>query len=172
MTATTTPRLKSVPPELFENLARQIDLSLQLLEILEQEQDILLAMDTQGLFTLTRRKEYQLNRLQLLDLSFQEIAKTLVADSSPEPVRLREVIELAGDREAARLEQDRVKLVALCQKIQDRNLVNKLFARDVLGYLNDAVSLITNAIAGQSAYSAKGSIRPSSRQPALISREI
>jgi flagellar biosynthesis/type III secretory pathway chaperone len=162
----------SMPFELFENLDRQVDLSQQLVDILGQELNALTAMDIQTLLTLTRKKENQLKRLQLLDAAFQEIARTILAASSPEPVRLREVIGLAGQEEAARLEQSRIRLVALRHKIHDRNLINKQLAHDVLGYLNDAVSLITNAATNQVPYSAKGSSQPAARQPTLISREI
>lgn len=162
----------SMPAELFENLERQIDLSGQLVEILEQELAALTAMDINSLLGLSRRKEGMIKRVQLLDCSFQEIASRILGAASPEPVRLRELIGLAGPEESARLEHSRVRLVALRHRIHDRNLINQQLAHDVLGYINDAVSLITNAAAGQVPYSAKGPARPSMRQPALISREI
>jgi flagellar biosynthesis/type III secretory pathway chaperone len=161
-----------IPAELFENLHRQTELSQQLVEILEQELDVLTRMDIQTLISLTRKKESQLKRLQLLDAAFQEIAGAICAAAAPEPVRLRQVIELATADEAHRLEQSRVRLVALRHRIHDRTLINKQLAHDILGYLGDAISLITNTAAGQTPYSARGANRPSSRQPALISREI
>jgi flagellar biosynthesis/type III secretory pathway chaperone len=164
--------LPPIPPELFETLERQITHSEQLLAVLDEELQVLTRTDIQALVGLTRRKESLLKRLQLLDASFQEIARGLGRDSSPEPVRLQELIGRAEPEAAARLEQCRVRLVSLRHRIHDRNLINKQLAGDVLGYLKDAISLITGSAAGPANYGTKGTSRPSAQQPVFISRGI
>lgn len=161
-----------VPPELFETLERQTVHSEQLLAILAEELQVLTRMDIQALIGLTRKKESLLKRLQLLDASFQEIAQGCPRDGSPGPVRLKEIIAGSEPEAAARLERYRVRLVALRHKIHDRNLINKQLADDILGYLKDAISLITGPAGGPAAYGTKGTPRPSAKQPVFISRGI
>jgi flagellar biosynthesis/type III secretory pathway chaperone len=161
-----------IPPELFETLERQTVHSEHLLAVLDEELQVLTRMDIQALIGLTRKKESLLKRLQLLDASFQEIALGWRGDGSLEPVHLKEIIARAEPEAAARLEQHRVRLVALRHKVQDRNLINKQLADDILSYLQDAISLITGPAGGATAYGTKSAARPSAKQPVFISRGI
>ncbi|MDA8163834.1 MAG: flagellar protein FlgN [Desulfobacteraceae bacterium] len=159
-----------IPPELFETLERQTVHSEQLLAVLEEELQVLTRMDIQELIGLTRRKESLLKRLQLLDSSFEEIARGC-CPGVPGPVSLKEIIARSLPEEASRLEGHRVRLVALRHKIQDRNLVNKQLAGDILGFLSDAISLITGP-PPPAAYGTRGMVRPPARPPVFISRGI
>ena len=55
--------------------------------------------------------------------------------------------------------------------IEEQSDINKRLTRDSLSYLDDAISLITGAIAG-AGYDATGFSQTSCVSPALISREV
>lgn len=161
----------AIPPKLFEILEQQTTLAEQLLALLNEEVQVLTHIDLPALVNLNRQKEGLLKQLDGLDRALQEMATALGHDSSA-PVRLKEIIARAEPETAARLEGTRGRLVALRRQIQDRTLINKKLASDILGYLNDAVALFVNPAAVQPGYGAMGPARPSRRQPTLISREI
>jgi len=160
------------PARLFENLEQAVLLSQDLLAILGEEQKALAATDMQALVEICAKKENRLERLKALDAMIAEMAGSLRPESAPK-TGLAWLVPLLGREEGGRLKELRNKLAGLRAEILKRNQVNRLFATDVRGYLNDAISLITSAIADRPLYGLSGLARkPSLNQPSLISREV
>lgn len=162
----------SATGKLFDILEQEIRFSEELLQILSEEQTALTAMDLQTLVKISRRKESQLKKIQQYDAALQETASRLTRLPEGKIVKLADLKPFIAESEAMKLEEYRDKLEALRHDVLDRNHINKQFANDTLGYLGDAISLITGAIRDQSLYSARGAARYSANGPAMISREV
>ncbi len=163
----------TIPKKLFDILEMEIKLSNDLLAIIKDEKKALVDVDLEALVSLSSRKENQLQRIQMYDESLQVLMRKTVNAPEAENINLSAIKHLAGnDEEAERLEGCRANLSNLRQEIIDGNLFNKRFASDTLGYLSDAISLITGAIHEHSLYSQKGNTANGSKSPALISREV
>lgn len=158
--------------KLIEILEKEIQLSTELLDLLHQEQQALTGMDMQALIALTRKKESLLSRIRLLDESLEEAAGRICDASPDKTVKLSDVIARTTGSARATLTECRKNLAALRQKVLDHNHINKRFAEDIRGYLNDAISMITGSMAGRPMYGGHGAARPSANQPSLISREV
>ncbi len=158
--------------KLIEILEKEIQLSTELLDLLHHEQQALTDMDMQALIALTRKKESLLSRIRLLDESLEETAGRICGASPDTNVKLSDVIARTTGSARTSLTECRKNLAALRQKVLDRNHINKRFAEDIRGYLNDAISMITGSMAGRPMYGGQGVVRPSANQPSLISREV
>lgn len=162
-------------PLIFDILKRQITISTNFLTILEAEKNALVKMDTSSLISLTRLKERELSKMAQLDHSLQEVAGQVVA---PDPARNNKVIKLVelvpfmAREQALTMKGLRDQLAALREKITDNNLINKRFASDTLGYINDAISLIFNEITNEPGYHPGRQLSGNSPAPALVSREV
>ncbi|OGR08396.1 MAG: hypothetical protein A2511_02440 [Deltaproteobacteria bacterium RIFOXYD12_FULL_50_9] len=158
--------------KIFDILDQEINFSKDLLEILRKEQAALTAMDLQTLVKLSRQKEAQLKKIQQYDAALQETVVRLTKLPEGKIVKISDLRPFIAKSAADRLEQYRDQLEALRQDILDRNHINKHFAKDTLGYLGDAISLITGAIREQSIYSARGGPKAYANSPTMISREV
>lgn len=159
------------PTKLFEIFNRQIILSEELLQILSEEKIALINMDIQGLIALSQKKEEQLTRLQTLDSTLQEEALSIWPDNSPKVIKLAALAPHVDDEEYNRLSGYRDRLSELKEKINDNNLYNKNFAEDTGKFLNDAIKLITSAVAGHPVYSTNGKTTNSMAHTHLLRRE-
>jgi Mg2+ and Co2+ transporter CorA len=170
-TADTAPR--NLPDELFELLYKEVDLSQEMLALLDQEKTALVAMDMTTLVELSRQKLKQLDRIRALDESLQKTSRQ-ITDSTASTIKLSSLNEHASETERPRLESLRQQLLALREQILSKNIVNKRFAEDTRHYLNDAISLITTATAGQhpSYGKAKQGGKSYANQPTMISCEV
>lgn len=161
-----------IPKKIYDLLEREVQLSQELLDILQAEKNALTAMDMKSLVSLSRKKMNQLSKIQSVDESLQETARQ-IADLHPgRKVRLENLASIASGEDMVRLKDYREKLTSMRQEILDRNIINKHFAEDTKSYLNDAISLITSKVADTPMYGSKGIDKPSTKQPALISREV
>lgn len=158
--------------KIFDILEQEIRFSEELLRILNAEQAALTAMDLQSLVKNSRLKEAQLKKIQQYDAALQETAIRLTRLPEGKIVKIADLKPFITDVDAIKLEDYRDKLEALRQDVLDRNHINKQFANDTLGYLGDAISLITGAIRDQTSYGARGVARAGSSGPRLISREV
>ena len=166
----TTPSL--IPQQLFSALENAVELSRQFLDLLMAEKTALIEMKMNMLITLSRKKEDSLARMQSLDKVIHETTEEIGNRKGSQAIGLSALIPFASKEEAERLTLYRETLLRLRQEILDRNLINKNFAQDTRGYLNDAISLITGTLADQPIYGNIGMTRPSANKPALISREV
>ena len=160
---------------IFDILKRQITISANFLTLLEQEKQALINMDMNAIMALTRGKENELAKMAQLDHSLQEVARQLVADDKSgrdKIIKLVELLPFMSREQAVDLKKYRDQLAALRQKITDNNLINKRFACDTLGYINDAIALICNEITNEPAYHPGRGLAGSSPAPALVSREV
>lgn len=163
MTTTNSPN-SPVEQEILEGLAINLNLSQELLTTLEEENTALRAMDTQGLFRISRHKDTLLAKLHYLDDSLRnslaEEGKTQRA-SDPTSERMR----MIG--------QYKEKIRSLRQEIQTRNWINKRFTEDTLSYLSDAIALITRPVQAENTYRIPGrSLARGKNMPSFISREV
>ena len=157
-------------------LARNVAEAKQMLQ-LAQEADLLHGYLENQVFapSLTRGKENELAKMAQLDHSLQEVARQLVADDKSgrdKIIKLVELLPFMSREQAVDLKKYRDQLAALRQKITDNNLINKRFACDTLGYINDAIALICNEITNEPAYHPGRGLAGSSPAPALVSREV
>lgn len=173
MLAATTVTSRTLPDELFDLLRKEVDLSQEMVALLDQEKTALVAMDVQALVALSRQKIMQMNRIQALDDALQGISRQL-SGSTDAAVKLSTLVEMASDEERQQLDGLRQRLLTLREQIFAKNVVNKRFAEDTQHYLNDAISLITTAAAEQhpSYGKAKTGGKSYANQPAMISREV
>lgn len=169
----------SIPYSLFEVLEQETELSRIIIETLTDERTAITKMDMPSLINLSKRKEKQLTRLQMLDESLQKTIKGMADNSGPafrdaigeQTVNLAALIPTATERDAHKLITHRDSLKKMREEIKSRNHVNKRFAQNVQGYLNDAISLITGSIADDELYGAWGAAGTCASRPALISTE-
>ena len=164
---------QGLPDEVFELLHKEVELSREMLDLLEREKTALVEMDMPTLIELSRLKLKQVSRIQTLDESLQKSSRQLTG-STAKVVKLSSLGACAGDAELQLLEDLRLQLLTLREEILSKNVINKLFAEDTGRYLRDAISLITTAVAEQHpAYGkAKQGGKSASNQPSLISREV
>ncbi len=168
-----------IPYTLFEILEQETELSRIILETLTDERTAITKMDMPCLITLSKRKEKQLTRLQMLDKSLQKTIRGMADNSDTalgdaigdQAVNLATLIPVATEEDAHMLVIHRDSLKKMREQIKSRNHVNKRFAQNVQGYLNDAISLITGSIADDEFYGARGAARACAGRPALISTE-
>lgn len=176
MTTATATEMIAIPPRLFEVLDQEVSLSEEMLALLEQEKAALVAVDVQGLVAITRRKTNQLNRIQALDVLLQEMTGQLMAGTPGKPSLTAVINQVARGEERERLAASRQRLLRLREEILAKNTVNHYFAADTQRYLNDAISLITNALAeNPDSYQRGGNPGrrpPSANRPSLISRAV
>ena len=168
-----------IPYSLFEILEQETELSRIILETLTDERTAITKMDMPSLINLSKRKEKQLTRLQMLDKSLQKTIRGMADNSDPalsdaigdQAVNLAALIPAATEEDAHMLIIHRDSLKKMREQIKSRNHVNKRFAQNVQGYLNDAISLITGSIADDEFYGARGAAGVCASRPALISTE-
>jgi len=155
----------SLPAEqdILDGLAVNLKLSQDLLAALEEESTALRGMDTQGLFRLSRQKDTLLAKIQYLDNSLRtslaaENKATQASRLTPEQLRT------AG--------QYKVRINNLRQEILSRNTINKRLTEDTLGYLSDAIALISNSAQEEHIYNIPGRSQARSKNlPSFISCE-
>lgn len=158
--------------KIFEILELEIRFSQELLQLINEEQTALTAMDLQTLVKISRRKEAQLKKIQQYDSALQETAMRLTRLPEGKIIKIADLKPFIAENDAFKLEDYRDRLEALRQDVLDRNHTNKQFASDTLGYLGDAISLITGAISDKSLYCARGASRARVNGPTMISREV
>ncbi|MBI5557535.1 MAG: flagellar protein FlgN [Deltaproteobacteria bacterium] len=162
-------------PLILDILKRQIVISTGFLAILEAEKTALINMDLNSLIPLTRKKESELAKMAQLDHSLQEVARRIVitdAKNATRLIKLAELIPFMTREQTLAVKQYRDELASLREKISDNNLINKRFASDTLGYINDAISVICGDISSSRLYTTRGQSRRKSGAPALVSREV
>lgn len=160
MTTKNTPKTPD-GPEMIEGLALNLKLSQELLAALHEESIALRAMDTQGLFRLSRHKDTLLAKIHYLDDSLQ---CSLPAKAPATAALTPEQTRLVG--------QYKQKISGLRQEILARNLINKRFTEDTLGLLHEAITLITRPPEADNTYHIRGRSQARGRtMPNFISRE-
>ena len=156
--ATPTPHTSQ---ETIEALALNLKLSQELLVALHEEATALRAMDSQGLFRLSSTKGTLLAKLHYLDDALK--AQAPAKDSSAEG---------PSPEQAVIIRQYKERISTLRGEIMARNFVNKRFTEDTLGYLHDAISLITRPPEANNTYHIPGRSQARGRSlPNFISRE-
>ncbi|MCB2183516.1 MAG: flagellar protein FlgN [Desulfobulbaceae bacterium] len=161
-------------PLILDILKRQIAISTGFLALLQAEKEALINMDMNALIHLTKRKELELKKIAQLDHSLQEVAGKIVTTENGQNriIKLAELIPFMTREQTLTMKNFRDQLAALREKITRNNLVNKHFASDTLGYINDAISLICGKIAEVPLYGTRGGKGKASSAPALVSREV
>ncbi len=162
-------------PLILDILKRQISISSGFLTILEEEKNALINMDVPSLILLTRKKESELAKIAQLDHSLQEVARRVLPAESHKKkkmIKLSELIPFMTSDQISVVKKYRDQLAILREKISSNNLINKRFASDTLGYLNDAISLICGEMTNKSVYGMRGVKQRYHSFPARVSREV
>ena len=156
----------NIPAEqdILDGLAVNLKLSQDLLAALQEESTALRGMDTQNLFRISRQKDTLLAKIQYLDNSLRT---SLATDnkSAPAPKLTPEQLRTVG--------QYKTRINTMRQEIISRNTINKRLTEDTLGYLSDAIALISNSAQPENVYSIPGRSQARSKNlPNFISREV
>lgn len=160
---------------LHSTLDRQIELTEEVLAITRAEKEALVNMDEDSLFSLARSKNDNLDTIAANDTEIKQILTEIAPGTDPGqegPFKLLDLAPLLERDESARITQKRNRLAELRKKIIHDNVVNKKFSSSVLGYLQDAVSLIVNGIQENTTYNRQKQGTTETNRPALLSREI
>ncbi len=160
------------PAKLLELFERQIVLGEELLHLLGEEKTALIEMDMQALLSLSQKKEHQLLRLKNLDGALREESRRLWPDGNEKIIRLAALTPFVSETENDRLASYRHRLAELRKNIDEKNLFNKQFAEDTGKFLNDAIQLISSAVADRPMYSTKGTHKQLASRASLLSREV
>ncbi len=156
-------------------LEKQIELAEEVLSITRSEKKALVDMDTDGLFSLARSKNDYLDLLATGDAEIRQKLVEILGEAGNDreaPVRLLDLLPHLGSEEAAAVKKRRDRLNELRKTILQENIVNKQFTANVLGYLEDAVSLIVDGIQEKIVYHRQKRGKAETSRPALLSREI
>lgn len=150
--------------EILEGLTVNLKLSQELLSTLQEESVALRAMDTQGLFRLSRQKDTLLAKIHYLDDSLKR--SQAITDTAPSAAGLTPEQSLIASQYTNSINSIR-------QEIQARNRVNKRFTEVTLGYISDAIALITRQPEADNTYHIPGrSQARGSCMPSYISRGV
>ena len=163
MTTTSDPKPQD-GQAIIEGLAVNFKLSQELLAALHEESSALRALDTQGLFRLSNKKDTLLAKIHYLDDALKASLTQPEQDSSA-PSLTAEQSQIASHYKG--------KINGIRQEIQARNRINKRFTEDTLGYLHDAIALISRPPEADNTYRIPGRSQARGRSmPNYISREV
>ncbi|MDF1615414.1 flagellar protein FlgN [Desulfurivibrio dismutans] len=165
---------QKIPANIFDLLAQEFTLSRELLALLDQEQQALVAMDMRGLVNLSRGKTRQIATLKEVDEQLRLAVEEFTGQPSENAVRLSDLAAMATGEEKKRLETQRRELVALRQEIAAKSVINYNFVEDTKRHLHDAIGMITSTVGEQhQSYGKPGQYsRPGAARPSMISREV
>ncbi len=163
---------KGALDSLFEILGSEENLSNELLNLLDQEQTALTAVDLKGLISLSQKKNKLAVQIHNLDETIQHVAKKMLGEDDRNIVKLSSLESKVDTAEAGKLKGFRQRLNDLRRKIHDCNMINKKFAEDTLGYINDGISMISGAVAAEGEYQGRVGLNRASNGPVLINREV
>ena len=163
---------KQLPPQFFELLDHEVKLYEELLQILHDEQRVLVEMDIETLISLSKKKENQLLKIRLLDESLQEMMKSLAGYPQAETMGISALVAFSTPTDAVRINNCLTLLSKTRDSILKLNVLNKRFIEDTLGYLNDAIFLLTGAAMTQAVYGARGLTQQRVSGPVRINAEV
>jgi len=150
--------------DILDNLEVNLKLSQDLLAALHEESRALRGMDTQGLFRISRQKDTLLAKINYLDDTIK--ASLTEAGKPPSSASLT-------PEKAKIISQYQIRINAMRKEIQARNLLNKRATEGTLGYLNDAIALLSRPDVEENTYRVPGrSALRNKNLPSYISREV
>lgn len=164
-------------------LGKGISCSDEFLSLLEEELQAVLKMDMTALISLSKRKTRLVDLLQQLDRAVAKQAEVLnpggqtVSSRQAKGKRENAVVHLSAIAESCPKEQKeklcrhRDQFVARRRTIADKNYINRRLIEDSLGYLNDAISLLTRT-ENDSSYGKKAGGKKNKSLPVLVSRAV
>lgn len=174
-------RLEGAIDEILAMLDKELSSADDILLLLEEEFQALLGMDMASLVSLSKKKMNQLARMERLDSSVQEringiLLRTGKRREEKSPATGEKIVDIssvaemleAGGRQ--KLQQKKDMLREKRRAIADKNYINKKLVEDSLGYLNDAISLLTTR-PEEPGYSKKTGKKKAS-SPAFLSRAV
>ena len=145
----------------IEGLNVSLKLSQDLLALLGEENLALRSMSTQELFRISRQKTMLLAKLGYVDATLKNILPA-EGQNSGEASERGQVI----GQYKRRINEVRGEIMA-------NNMINKRLTEDTLGYLNDAISLLTRPSREEALYRAPGKVPARNiTLPSVISRAV
>lgn len=170
---TSTPHFET----LMSQLNKQVNYTCAFIHILDQEQAGLLKMGMSVLMQISKQKENGLRKMIYLD---DQIQATAAAISGVEPsseeneiIQLRDLYPFLQPHEVEELDAVRENLSSLRREIDHKSYINHSFTEDILRYLGDAISLISDGVSCDPSYSCRGHLaRIDKAGPSLLSREV
>lgn len=168
--------------EIIALLGKGISCSDEFLALLEEELQAILKMDVRGLMSLSKRKARLVDRLQQLDRAVamqaeaqhpeQRVAsRKTMAKEGDTVVHLTAVAESCPKGQKEKLSRCREQFVVRRSAIIDKNYINRRLIEDSLGYLNDAISLLTRT-SNDPSYGKSAGGKKNKSQPVMVSRAV
>ncbi|HND84690.1 MAG TPA: flagellar protein FlgN [Pseudobdellovibrionaceae bacterium] len=171
--------LNSRTDVLFDRLVHDLDEIIkvyrQLLDIVRQEKELLVAADREGLEESNSHKELMLQKLRLAETlrakHATELAQQIGADDeSPRLLEIASKFDLArGDK----LRGFHSVLDVLVRRISDLNKENAEYAEAALKTLHGAMGNVKDTLGGKKTYEKKGQFKPGPHQSGnFVSKEV
>jgi len=163
--------------DIFEALKLSQTIAADILFLLKEENEAIQGMATNTLIRLSKRKEDLLAKSHFLDQKIVELIGEFIAGQGaeggliPGEGRLAAVIPFIPENQAEVLNKYRSNLRRYRAEILQRNLVNKRLTADTLGYINDAINVMTQQ-PDTPTYGNRGVAAYVAQNPAMISREV
>lgn len=158
MTMNTENTMQTGKQDIVEGLSVSLKLGQDLLALVREEGVALLAMDTQELFRLSRQKTTLLAKIHYLD---DALHRLLEGDQA----QVRERAQVIAQYKK-RINEVRAEVLL-------KNMSNKRLTEDTLGYLNDAIALMTRPDPNETVYRVPGRSQARSKNlPSYISRAV
>lgn len=144
----------------------------EMLELLHEEENALTRMDMKKIISLSVKKQDLANRIMAEERLFSDEACALVPEQGEGPVSLSAVAKAVGGPEGGEIREAGGMIARLKEKIGLKNEVTREFIRSTLGYLGDAISILTGPVAEDTAYHGRGMKKGARRSPSMVSREV
>ena len=154
-------------------LEQEEKLWLDLQRLIDQERQALTDMNVDMLMAISRGKAVLTEKLVKKEEALQAEAGALINAGPGENVKLEDLLLHVDDKNlAGKMSDRRSRLAAIRRRVLDENIINRKFAEDTLGYLNDGIAMIMRSGDNSDLYK-RGNSRPQVHAgPAMISREV
>ncbi len=132
---------------LTEHLAKEIDVYKELVSVLQQETENLVARDYKGLYETSARKGHIVLRINHLSEVRQKLMNEAARSFGVESAfNLSELIELAPFTEAEPLRAAQSAILSIVEGVKEINKLNALVVEGSLDNINKTLGLLSNFI--------------------------
>ncbi len=144
----------------------------RMIALLTEEQTALTVMDMKKIISMSVAKQDLASRIMREDRLFQDEAGKLLPEHGDGTGRLAAVAAKVGGAEGDEL----VAYGRILRELKERsgtiNEVNREYIRSTLGYLGDAITILTGPVGDGDEYHGPGSLNGRRRSPEMVSREV
>ncbi len=143
----------------------------RMISLIEAEQTALTVMDMKKIVALSMEKDDLAGQILQHDRMFRKEAAGIIG-CGPDEATLEELLSSLDPQDRAPLAACGRELAGQRERIAMTNEVNREFIRATLGYLGDAISILTGGTEPEAMYGRGGNGSGRGRPPEMVSREI